>query len=233
MSNIINQSPQLFTNIQIVPIEYSQYEIYAIQRLNIKETKAFNHFGYNHNLQFDQLVDYFKSLSSNIYEDCIIYSRLIFNLINLVSQIKSNTSCWLVIRSSIPNDDFKIPRFHKDGTYYSTKENEIVQKFILTIKGPGTLICEPSEQGQQKFDEVFYNTNNTFSDLEIREKLAHALIDEHIHQLTNNQGCFFTIGSDLKSSIHSEPNITQPRLFISILPGTFEQIEELRIRWNR
>jgi len=227
------------SNIQIVPIEYSQYEIYAIHRLDIKETKTFEYFGYNNKLelefdQYDQLVDYFKSLGTNIDQDCITYSRLIFRLINLVRQIKSNTSCWLSIRSSIPNDDdYKIPRFHKDGKYYSTKENEIVQKFILTIKGPGTLICEPTEQGQQKFDEVFYNTNNTFSDLEIREKLAHALIDEHIHQLTNNQGCFFTVGSDLKSSIHSEPNITQPRLFISILPGTFEQIEELRIRWKR
>ena len=62
----------------------------------------------------------------------------------------------------------------------------------------------------------------------------------HILQLTNNQGAFMKthefvngIGNMIDTTIHSEPNITQPRLFISIVPGSADQINEtIKAKWN-
>ena len=48
-------------------------------------------------------------------------------------------SFWLAKRCSTPNNNFDIPRWHKDGSFFKTKENERVHKFVTTIQGNSTL----------------------------------------------------------------------------------------------
>jgi hypothetical protein len=43
----------------------------------------------------------------------------------------------------------------------------------------------------------------------------------------------FIVGNTEKALIHSEPPMTEERIFISILPGTEKQIENLKKRWKR
>ena len=75
-------------------------------------------------------------------------------------------------------------------------------------------------------------------DLENRKQLTEILEGSKIHQLKEGQGAFITTyvntnDDSSNATIHSEPNITQPRLFISILPGTDDQINEFKIKNTR
>jgi hypothetical protein len=72
--------------------------------------------------------------------------------------------------------------------------------------------------------DISIKVNNEF-----RPKLAKALSKFKILQPTNNQGILFYT----KSTLHSEPKMTGPRLFISIMPGTKANIEALDNSWNK
>jgi hypothetical protein len=231
---------KIFKNISIVPIEYTIPQIYAIQRLNIVQSKQFVYSGLNFEYPVDRMIDFFKNVTSNIHEDCVIYTKLIYDMVELVGNTKSTDSCILIVRVSLPSDNYIIPRFHYDGGFFSMKGNTIQEKFLLTIKGPGSLLCEPSPDNKKKFDEIFFSNMQTQIELDVRNKLFSVLKDEYILQLTNNQGAFMKthefvngIGNMIDTTIHSEPNITQPRLFISIVPGSADQINEtIKAKWN-
>ena len=146
---------RMFKNISVVPIEYSNLQIHAIQRLKITNTKQFKFCGLNYEFPFDRIVEYFKLSTSNIHEDCIIYTRLIYDIISMVSNIKKTNSSILIIRLSLPTDEFKIPRLHHDGSFFKPKNGRIIQeKFLLSIKGEGTLICEPEAEDKEKFYDM-------------------------------------------------------------------------------
>jgi hypothetical protein len=52
-------------------------------------------------------------------------------------------------------------------------------------------------------------------------------------QTKNNEGCiFYNVPDGDGGALHSEPKINEPRLFISILPSSKENIEELKNRWG-
>jgi hypothetical protein len=214
---------------EIVPIEYTVPQIHAIQRLNITKTSHINYCGYTHSLDMDRIIEWFKSIGSNSEEDCVICSRLISDIVQMVCG--QADSCLLTIRSSVASDFFTVPRFHRDGKYYTIGPNQIQRKFILTIKGPGTLLSEPNEQITNSFFDVFYNPIDQMDENK-RKQMAEILGPENIFQLTNNQGAWIityqTNENIDRATIHSEPNITQPRLFFSVLPGTNEQIESIR-----
>lgn len=228
-------SKRIFQDVQIVPIEYTIPQIYAIQRLNITHNDIFNYCGFFYNLDMERMIEWFGLIGRTTRDDCVIYSKLITDIVQMTcSQLKYD-SCWLTIRSRIPSDEYKVPRFHRDGQFYKLDPNQIQRKFLLTIKGPGTLISEPDNQTTNKFFDLFYSNIEKQLDLGIREQLAQALGSENIIQLTNNQGAWIiTHQTNYKSdraTIHSEPDITQPRLFLSVLPCSHKHIESIKSRF--
>ena len=56
--------------------------------------------------------------------------------------------------------------------------------------------------------------------------------DESIEQLKDGQAGIFIVGDQLQAAIHSEPAIYENRLFISVVPATQEQINQLNKRWH-
>jgi hypothetical protein len=47
------------------------------------------------------------------------------------------------IRDSMPNNDYDIPRWHKDGNFFPhNKEETSTSKFVTVMKGPGTLLIK-------------------------------------------------------------------------------------------
>jgi len=65
----------------------------------------------------------------------------------------------------------------------------------------------------------------------IRPKLA-KLVGKKYNKVPDNKGLIFEVGSK-NAVIHSEPPIEHERIFISILPGSYEQISELKKRRNK
>ncbi len=226
----------------IVPIEYTYPEILAIQRLDIIKSSQFTYSGLNSDYPFERILEYFRLSTTNTEEDRVIYTQIILKLVRLVEEMKSTDSCILIIRLSLPSDEFVIPRFHHDGSYFIPKNGRITQeKFLLTIRGAGTLLSEPDVETRQRFFELFNTIKSMENDIKLRPELAE-IIGDQIFQPYPNQGIIMKIFDyrpesnkfDFSNSaIHSEPNITQPRLFMSIVPGSSDEInEKVKERWN-
>lgn len=227
-------SKRIFQDIQIVPIEYTIPQIYAIQRLNITKDDNFNYCGFGYDLDMERMIGWFDSIGTNSREDCGIYCRLISDIVQMACSQASCDSCWLTIRAKLPSDEFKVPRFHRDGMFYRLGSNQVQRKFLLTIKGPGTLVSEPNKETTDKFFDLLYDPVDEF-DIEKRKQLVEILGPDGPVQLTNNQGAWIITHQNNanrdRATIHSEPHITQPRLFLSILPGTNDEIESIRPRF--
>jgi len=233
----------MFKTFSLVPIEYTYPEILAIQRLNIIfDHKQFKYSGLNSEYPFDRIFEYFRLTTSNTEEDCVIYAQIILRMVKFVGNFKETDSCILIIRLTTPSDEFEIPRFHHDGVFFHPKNGKIIQeKFVLSIRGAGTILSEPNELTRERVFEIFNNRDIDSEEISVRKELA-KIIGEQIYQPTNNQGVFMKIFEynpennqfDFSNSaIHSEPNITQPRLFISIVPGSADQINETtKAKWN-
>lgn len=72
-----------------------------------------------------------------------------------------------------------------------------------------------------------------YESLELRSQLAKELIvPSKVHQAQIGDGVVFIVGDEDFSAVHSESPIYSDRLFISIVPGTKKQIQELYDKWN-
>ena len=69
--------------------------------------------------------------------------------------------------------------------------------------------------------------------MNVRKKQNAIFARKKVKQLKNNEGLIFIVGNKEKALIHSEPSMKEERIFISILPGTEKQIENIKKRWNR
>lgn len=84
------------------------------------------------------------------------------------------------------------------------------------------------EQSKAKTIEDQFKIMNKYQPL-----IAKKFKNEKIIQVKNNKGVIFFTSNDKIAGLHSEPKQTTPRLFISILPGSKENIEELNKRWSK
>ena len=113
----------------------------------------------------------------------------------------------------------------------------MASKFVTVVKGPGTLLKEDTKESKDVFDSIWKEfeedkSNETFFDKQKRwrPKFDEKLKDIKTLQLENDDGVIFVtdnINGDL-GAIHSEPKMDKSRMFISIAPGTKEDIDTLK-----
>lgn len=229
---------------QIFDIVYNKKEKDVIQKFLIENHCGFNFKGNLNELKEEnKLQTFLENIGSNSEENIRIIYKIINKLIKKVLLSYSLDYFWISIRISLPHNDFKIPRWHCDGYYF--KDHDALQaKFLTVLKGPGTLFIEDQNKALKIFNKIQkkellerrkYNYNkssNNFKKLEEIERDFKTIYVEELKmfeksQLNNNQGLVFKRNKN-KCLIHSEPNINEPRFFISILPGTNKNIEELK-----
>jgi hypothetical protein len=237
----------------IFNIDYTQEEKKAIDSINISRCSAYDHFGYSNKIDKNILSNFLLSISDdNTKYNTLIIANFISNLAEMITYAHKKDSCWITIRASIPNSAFKIPRYHQDGSFFNNKNDTIQTKFIMTLKGPGTLLINASKTELEDFNKILlkyryrqkhYDNKEIekYLDIELLEREESSKIfSKKPIQLTNNQGAVFitfykknSIDDITMRAIHSEPDINEQRLFISILPGTHDEINELKTRWKR
>ena len=83
---------------------------------------------------------------------------------------------------------------------------------------------------------VLGDTNAVYTKYQLRgmfEKEKNAMYELFknikVKQIKKNHGLYFKVGTN-DALIHSEPNIVEQRVFISILTGTVEQINEYKLK---
>jgi len=228
----------------IFDIDYTINELETINDFDIKNPNNYEHFGSLDNIK--DLKKYLTDIGSNNKTCVNNMEKLIIRLIQKVLLGYKMKYFWLAIRISPPNKQFDIPRWHKDGTFFTGDKNEQSSvKFITTLKGPGTLLIKSTKKINKIYNEIL---KEQFEEMRkyktIQEKikisdnfrpiLAKKFSKEKYIQAKNNDGILFYTGIPHdNAALHSEPKMDTSRIFISILPNSLENIKDLQKRWNK
>ncbi len=236
----------------IFDIKYSQEFKDCIDNFNIIKFSQYDNYGDNN---LDDLKDFLFTIGSNTQEQVCIMDKIIKDITKIVMSgyDKIYTHYWLTIRAALPNQDYDIPRWHCDGNYFykeTSKEEKTffdrpnLTKFITVIQGPGTLflkttnpkerdlfnstIAEESKKSYERDKEKHYEDV-----IEVRKAIDCKIKGERIQSNKYQAAIFVSSIKDSdydKCGIHSEPPINTPRLFLSIVPATKDEVEMLKIR---
>lgn len=245
-SIIKNYLKELPTNYLICDIKFTKKEIDYLENFNIINGNSFNYYGNIDDLDDIELNEFINNVGNN--ENIDIFNNIIHKLGNNVTKAYNTKFCWLTIRITIPTTDYDIPRWHIDGNFF-TDSNNNQAKFISSLKGPGTLFIknrkskkinniyeEDSKQNLEEYKKLNIFSYNEEIENNSRKRLAIKYKDIKQYQLKTREGLIFLnlkTMSDLKKNpglLHSEPKKDVTRIFISILPGTEENIINFKKR---
>ena len=206
---------------KIVNIEYTEQEKNCLDNFNITNFKTFDYYGIYSSI--DGINEYLSNVGNNSAE-CI---QTMNNVINMIAEYVykgcNKDHLWLTIRITQPNSDFDIPRWHQDGNFFTNNDKQF--KFVTVFQGAGTLLCSTDENTIEKFNSIEFRFDH--NDLEGRmmiHKLLESSPNSQFKQLKKYQGLIFSVGNQKIATIHSEPPMHTKRIFMSIVPGTKEEI---------
>lgn len=214
------------------------YDKKLFDKYDIQNEKIYNYFGKTKNISQKEVMDFLNKLGDNIKED---NDKVFRYIIKVIKEMLSNYDLgyfWLTIRAMMPTEKYKNTRWHIDGKYYESERRQF--KMVSVPKGEGTLFIEPCEEIHKKFVELEKEKNKeyiyenktiiNFNEVNIKYgKIFKELFeDEKIIRTKNNYYVEFNARDKEIGGIYSEPDITEPRLFFSIVLGTKEEIDELK-----
>ena len=241
MKDYINSDNSDF---KIFKLNYTDLEIKCIESFYISKSNNYDYIGNKNNIK--NINTFLNEIGTNDRDNINILEKTIIKILDNVLSAFDTDHFWLSIRVTLPNDHFNIPRWHKDGTFFVNSKSQKSPKFITVLKGPGTLLIKSTKKVNQIYNDISQKITDEFTKLKnynaskcekINEKyrpiFSEALKNIKIIQPTNNE-CVISHPqlTEGTGAIHSEPNNNIPRLFISILPGSKEDILKLKKRWN-
>lgn len=232
---------------RIFKLNFSNEQLECFKQFNITHNNAYSFYG-----SYDSIdpISFLGSIGNNSSNAIELISNTIKRLARDVCDGYNLKHCWLAIRTHAKaNNSFDIPRWHIDGVYFLPTPGEPMQlqsKFITVLQGNGTLYINATQREKAKYynilreqtpetlDDLKAFYNNLKLQMELREQknkvFARYKMNNGIKQLQIGEGLIFIAGHHKNALVHSEPPITGPRLFISILPGTEQQIMSLKAR---
>jgi len=240
MKDYINSDNRYFKKFKL---NFTDHEIKCIKSFNISKTKSYDYMGNKNDMK--NINIFLSKIGINNKDSITILEKIIMKILDNVLSAFDTDYYWISIRITLPNNDFNIPRWHKDGIFFINYKTTKSPKFATVLKGPGTLLIKNTKKVNQIYNDIEQQINDDLNKLKNRTKynhiqisykyrpiLAEALKNSKVIQPTNNECVIFhpQINSLNEGAIHSEPKMDSPRLFISILPGSKKDIYELNER---
>lgn len=168
----------------------------------------------------EEINTFISSLGENDFHSCSSMVQLILKLAHQALTIFQQECAYIILRASIPNEEFKLPRWHQDAYYYHPFAGQPF-KAAIPLKGAGTLFYRPNYEELEKFKQI-----------EDRKQRDDLLIDPlRIEPTPSGFGSLFIVGHEA-GAIHSEPYINSQRFFMSVLPGKKKDIQDYNDRQN-
>ena len=222
-------------------LHLSQAEHDILESLHVKNSTPFDIYGRPEGKESD-MNSYLESLG-NSPEHARIATAIIYRFMKESLIAYDAPAAWITIRSSKQNSHYDVARWHTDGSFFP-QQDDLQAKILTTLKGPGTLLCNVSDETRKEYGPIRQqawkelNFNSTMKDAttkqldehdhKVRPKLVALLAPYEVQQAQTRQGVMFLVGNyATTAAFHSEPAINTDRLFMSILPGTDEQIKFL------
>jgi hypothetical protein len=172
-----------------------------------------------------QIDEFLEKVTNNTKKENIDLIKIVDRLVSKIVKGYNKKYVWVSLRVTYSNNYFETPRWHIDGSYHPSDYE--LSKFVTVLKGAGTLLKESNDESKQ----IFFDTETEFDEaVKGKSKEDYQKIQEEyrkIHddkfkdistiQLKNDEGLIFFSGYNNKNSqIHSEPNMKEPRMFLSI-----------------
>lgn len=212
----------------------------AIREVSIqKELGQFSYYGPVDESFISRLKTHLGELDGNTSRVIDSLSSLITRVAINLQQSFSQEAAFVLVRVVLPNDHFVIPRWHQDGHYVQDASEE-EYKLVFTVKGPQTRFAEivDFEKFQRCILEDAENVRLHEYDLDVYEqedlRIRKALASTVSESEPLREGCatMYRVGSS-DARVHSEPHIKEPRIFMSVVAGSLDQIEKLRQRYEQ
>ena len=230
------------SNLICLDVNLSKKETECLDNIKVdREFKQFNHYGVADKELKEYLQEYLNQIGNNTESNIGCVAGLIVRIHHGMIGGFDEVSAWTMVRVIMPTEDFNIQRWHADGSYF--KSSKKVYKLVMSLLGPQTLFGRinnlekykslTKESGKNVQDNILDNNNpNKFKEEDLRIRKELLKIVEPIKSCEKRNAGIYLVGDD-NAVVHSEPKIDTPRLFISVLPGSKEQINEWRDRNNK
>lgn len=199
-----------------------------------RRLEQFDFFGSPTKLLKSRLERHLAGLGDNSPDTISSVAGIVLRLSQEMCCGFGGESVWTMVRGLLPTDEFVVPRWHPDGKYFASEKK--CYKLATTLKGASTLFGETKNplRVQKLLREEITNYQENLNnpgkfdeeDLRIRKELAE--IVEPMRIGGPGHAVIYLVGDD-DAVLHSEPDITEPRLLVTVLTGSRKQISE----WQR
>lgn len=164
-----------------------------------------------------------------------------------VGEEDEKNACWFTVRVTRPSGEFAVPRWHQDGRMFpcdERREDVVRSKYALAMLGPATLMLHPHahvfstlQEGEKKHfwwwetGEADGRPEPTEEEeveasCSLRQWLAEKLTDADRIPVPHDRVVRFSWGRE-DSPVHSEPDLTSDRVFMSILYGSEAELRRM------
>ncbi len=192
-----------------------------LQKIDIQRRETYENFG-KLDVSEKGIADFLKKVGKNDQQVAAKAAGVITRLVHTILAGCQKESAWVALRAFVATDEYDQSRWHRDGYYFSPFSGAPF-KFVVALKGASTQFYRLPAEIRERFAE--------FEKKQERAKLAKLLDPSRVDTAMPGQGTAFVVGAEF-AAVHSEPKIVGQRLFLSIVPGSWAEIEELNERWH-
>ena len=221
----------------------TSYEIDILESLIINEPIddkpiVLNYYGDLE--QFESQVSDFLQSFGNSEDDSFVAAQIIYKIVKNCCEQMGVDEAWIAIRAFKKNHAYDIARWHIDSErLYTPQRGAILYKIACAFKGDSTIFCDVSDKVRTKYltmrSQSYVKIKGTREQAAalIRGDIAKLLRSHKVISASRGQGAIFIMGDEKTGAIHSEPVMDKDRIFMSIIPGTHEQIQDLYKNWHQ
>lgn len=231
---------------EISEIGYNDDDRKLIESISITKPVRLNYFGkFNASKQKKYISKYIQDIGNSKKKSDQLADLVVEKIIGPFIKSSSKDSMWLKMDVMFPHDGFNIGRWHMDGYYYFPHKylasGDKQYKLVSVLKGPVTLF-KPNEEGlldtfhrvhRELYKDFDYKNFDRSKDMEYRKIIDKALNKYETIIPTNKQAAIFIAGDNKRGAMHSEPPHDKKRLFLSVLPGTEDEVKDHASRWKQ
>lgn len=222
----LNESqPFAFATPSLTYSEIMHFEKFNLDSIKPNQMKYLDQFGSNDENEL-QLSEYLNNLGKNQAEAIQTLVDTIRKIIKDVLEASEKDSAWVRLTAYGVTSEFDITRWHIDGPtiiQHNLKDRSPHFKCMIALKGSSTKFCHLSVNERESFITNYDN----------RKSLDHFFQSHQTCSPNTREMAFFLIGDLTRSAIQTEPKMDTPSLYLSILPGSREEIYQLYLSWHQ
>jgi hypothetical protein len=217
----------------------TEEEARQLHLLGVKSNAQYDNFG-----ESDSLVDTVRvALADQGQNDspaATTFVSGVFRLANATVKAFNCETAWVCLRSFTPELKFTA-RWHTDGRFFADEGAPLVQhKAVFAWSGKASLFATIAEERCPTFNQIEQQLGAAYAERAqsliptLQAKLNKLICStDVVRPKAPYEGAVFNVGDPNYAAIHSEPEFDRARWFMSVVPGSRDQILELKRRWKK